>query len=63
MSALLQVSRLNKSFGARRVLQEVSFEVRNGEVLGLIGPNGAGKTTLLECLAGLLPTNGGVIKF
>ena len=63
MSALLQVSRLNKSFGARRVLQEVSFEVRNGEVLGLIGPNGAGKTTLLECLAGLLPTNSGVIKF
>ncbi len=63
VSVLLHVSGLNKSFGARRVLQEVSFEVRTGEVLGLIGPNGAGKTTLLECLAGLLPTNGGVIKF
>ncbi|PYS71977.1 MAG: ABC transporter [Acidobacteria bacterium] len=63
MTALLHISGLNKSFGARRVLQDVSFEVRTGEVLGLIGPNGAGKTTLLECLAGLLPTNGGVIKF
>jgi len=63
VTALLHISGLNKSFGARRVLQDVSFEVRTGEVLGLIGPNGAGKTTLLECLAGLLPTNGGVIKF
>jgi ABC-2 type transport system ATP-binding protein len=60
---LLTVVDLNKKFGARRVLQNVSFEVKEGEVLGLIGPNGAGKTTLLECLAGLLPTSDGRIEF
>jgi ABC-2 type transport system ATP-binding protein len=41
----------------------VSFSVRAGEVLGLIGPNGAGKTTLFECVAGLLPANGGTVRF
>jgi ABC-2 type transport system ATP-binding protein len=60
---LLTVSNLNKKFGARWVLQNVSFDVREGEVLGLIGPNGAGKTTLFECLVGLLPTSGGEIKY
>jgi len=60
---LLTITDLNKKFGARRVLQNVSFGVKEGEVLGLIGPNGAGKTTLLECLAGLLPTSGGNIAF
>ena len=48
MSDLLTVSDLNKWFGSRHVLRDVTFSVREGEVLGLIGPNGAGKTTLLE---------------
>jgi ABC-type multidrug transport system ATPase subunit len=60
---ILQVSNLNKKFGVRSVLSDVSFQVREGEVLGLIGPNGAGKTTLLECLAGLLPANEGEIRY
>jgi ABC-type multidrug transport system ATPase subunit len=60
---LLTVSRLNKKFGSRLVLDDIGFQVREGEVLGLIGPNGAGKTTLLECLAGLLPNNSGEIRF
>jgi ABC-type uncharacterized transport system YnjBCD ATPase subunit len=52
------VARLNKKFGPpRRVLADVTFTVRAGEVLGLIGPNGAGKTTLFECLAGILPSD------
>jgi len=60
---ILQVSNLNKKFGRRSVLSDVSFQVREGEVLGLIGPNGAGKTTLLECIAGLLPSNQGEIRY
>jgi ABC-type multidrug transport system ATPase subunit len=59
---LLTVNGLSKQFGAREVLRDVSFSVRRGEVLGLIGPNGAGKTTLFECLAGVLPSDGGVIS-
>jgi ABC-type multidrug transport system ATPase subunit len=59
---LLTVNGLSKKFGARAVLQNVSFSVRRGEVLGLIGPNGAGKTTLFECLAGVLPGDGGAIS-
>jgi ABC-type multidrug transport system ATPase subunit len=61
MMNLLTVERLSKNFGARAVLRDVSFGVRQGEVLGLIGPNGAGKTTLFECMAGVLPSDGGVI--
>ena len=59
---LLTVNSLSKRFGARAVLQNVSFSVRRGEVLGLIGPNGAGKTTLFECMAGVLPSDGGALS-
>ena len=61
--SVLTVEGLNKKFGSRSVLADVSFTVGAGEVLGLIGPNGAGKTTVLECLAGLLPTNAGTFKY
>ena len=63
MNELLKVEGVTKLFKERRVLDEVSFSVREGEVLGLIGPNGAGKTTLFECLAGLMPANNGVTRF
>jgi len=62
MTALLTVEGVTKHFNKRRVLDNVSFSVRPGEVLGLIGPNGSGKTTLFECLAGLMPANAGTIK-
>ncbi|HKV07157.1 MAG TPA: ABC transporter ATP-binding protein [Thermoanaerobaculia bacterium] len=62
MQALLEVRGLSKSYGPRRALDAVSFTVRPGEVLGLIGPNGAGKTTLFECLAGVLPADGGEVR-
>lgn len=62
MNELVKVEGFTKRFKDRRVLDDVSFSVRHGEVLGLIGPNGAGKTTLFECLSGLLAANGGTIK-
>jgi ABC-2 type transport system ATP-binding protein len=62
MNELVRVEGVTKRFKDRRVLDDVSFTVREGEVLGLIGPNGAGKTTLFECLSGLLAANGGIIK-
>lgn len=60
---MLTVQALTKSFGPRRVLEDVSFDIQRGEVLGLIGPNGAGKTTLFECLAGLLDADAGAVRF
>src|SRR5436190_125993 len=60
---LISVQGLCKRFRSNSVLQNVSFSVRQAEVLGLIGPNGAGKTTLFECIAGLLPTDSGRISF
>lgn len=61
--AVLRVSGLSKAFGALVVADDVSFEVEEGEILGIIGPNGAGKTTLFSLLAGTLPIDGGAIAF
>jgi ABC-2 type transport system ATP-binding protein len=60
---LLTATGITKRFGPNLALDNVGFSVRPAEVLGLIGPNGAGKTTLFECLAGLLPTDSGVVEF
>lgn len=62
MTALITVEGVTKYFNRRRVLDDVSFSVHPGEVLGLIGPNGSGKTTLFECLAGLMPASAGTLK-
>jgi len=55
MSALLEVRNISRSFGSTRAVDDVSFAVREGELLGLIGPNGAGKSTLFNVIAGVIP--------
>jgi branched-chain amino acid transport system ATP-binding protein len=61
MTALLQVRDVEKSFGGVHAVRGVSFDVNEGEILGVIGPNGSGKSTLFNCILGqLLPTRGSV---
>ncbi|MBW8867345.1 MAG: ABC transporter ATP-binding protein [Acidobacteria bacterium] len=56
---MLQVRHFTKRYGRLTALNDVTFAVREGEVLGLIGPNGSGKTTLFECMGGVLPLDEG----
>src|SRR5262249_25826386 len=56
---LLEVRHLSKKYGRVVALNDISFEIRHGEILGLIGPNGSGKTTLFECVAGVQPADSG----
>ena len=58
---LLQVRRLSRAFGGLGAVQDVSFSVRRGEILGIIGPNGAGKTTLFNLLNGFLRPDAGEV--
>ena len=60
---MLSVSSLTKRFGGFLALNAVSFEVRQGEILGLIGPNGSGKTTCFNCISGALAPTAGTIRF
>lgn len=60
---VLRIANLSRSFGGLRAVQDVSFEVRKGEVLGIIGPNGAGKTTLFNLLNGFIRPDAGKVLF
>ena len=60
---VLRVSNLSRAFGGLRAVQDVGFEVRKGEVLGIIGPNGAGKTTLFNLLNGFIKPDAGEVIF
>jgi branched-chain amino acid transport system ATP-binding protein len=60
---LLEISNLSKHFGGLQVLQDISFTLNEGEILGLIGPNGAGKSTMFNVITGVYRPNGGAILF
>jgi branched-chain amino acid transport system ATP-binding protein len=60
---LLEGKNLTKHFGGLSALVEVTFEINQGEIVGLIGPNGAGKTTLFNLISGALVPNSGSISF
>lgn len=59
---LVQVEHLNKHYGPKQAVADVSFTVEKGEILGLLGPNGAGKTTTLRILSGYLPPSSGSVR-
>lgn len=63
MNNILEISRLTVRRSAAAILQDVTFEAKEGEVLAIIGPNGTGKSTLLLTLAGLLRPDSGQIRF
>ena len=56
---MISVKNLVKDFGARRAVDDLSFEVKEGEVLGFLGPNGAGKSTTMRMITGFIPPTSG----
>ncbi|HEV7926827.1 MAG TPA: ABC transporter ATP-binding protein [Verrucomicrobiae bacterium] len=58
----IEVAGLTKLYGDFTAVNDLSFSVRPGEVIGLVGPNGAGKTTTLRCLAGIIPPTRGAVR-
>lgn len=63
MGTILEVKNLTKKFGGLTAVNDISFEIRRGEFLGLIGPNGAGKTTVFHLISGFEKPNQGTIRF
>jgi branched-chain amino acid transport system permease protein len=62
-SPVLEVRRARKMFGGLAAVNDVSFELKAGEIVGLIGPNGAGKSTMFNLVSGVLPLTGGEVRF
>jgi branched-chain amino acid transport system ATP-binding protein len=62
MTPVLEVANLRKSFGGITAVDGVSFQVREGEILGIIGPNGSGKSTLFNCVLGQLTPSEGEVR-
>jgi ABC-2 type transport system ATP-binding protein len=62
MEAVIEVNNLRKRYGSHVAVEDVSFQIRQGEIFGLLGRNGAGKTTTVECLQGLRRADGGRVR-
>ncbi len=62
MAKIINVASLSKSYGKKRVLDEISFQIEEGSIVGLLGPNGCGKTTLIKILTGLIKDHTGTVK-
>ncbi len=63
METVLTVRNLSKSFGTKKAVDDISFSVARGAVMGLLGPNGAGKTTAIRMIMGILPSDRGEVTF
>ncbi len=63
MTALLSVTALHRQFGGLTAVRDLSFDVAEGEILGVIGPNGAGKTTAINLVSGVIPPTSGRVEF
>ncbi len=61
MSKIVQVSKLSKSFGNKKAVRGISFDVEEGEIFGILGPNGAGKTTTLEMIEAIQAIDSGTV--
>ena len=59
---MIEVEGLTKDYGARRAIDNLSFNANKGEIVGFLGPNGAGKTTTMRILSGYMPPTAGVAK-
>jgi ABC-2 type transport system ATP-binding protein len=62
MEPIVRVRGLRKRYGSLAAVDDVSFDVQRGEILGIVGPNGAGKTTTVECILGLTTRDGGLVE-
>lgn len=62
MEPLLHVDNISKEFSGKRVVDQVSFDVYRGEIMGMLGPNGAGKTTVIRCIMGIILPDQGKIN-
>ncbi len=60
---MLNVSHLNKNYGDFKALQDVSFKLKKGQILGLVGENGAGKSTIIKILSGLIEPSSGEVEY
>jgi lipopolysaccharide export system ATP-binding protein len=63
LSPMISLENISLSFGKRKILDNVSFKINHGEILGMLGPNGVGKSTIFNLITGLIKPDYGIIKF